>query len=134
MSGIFASSRRAWAEPSPVPLPNRPVYRSSRRRAQNDQTYGEETRNARAVGFTSVACGGPSEAKWDATRAHEGFACHQLRYMSDGLEINGFLYAPQNTAGWSLPVVILNRGGNRAFTAWDPRRLLRPAYPPEPGG
>jgi dipeptidyl aminopeptidase/acylaminoacyl peptidase len=71
----------------------------------------------------------PSEAEWDAMRAHEGFACRRLRYMSDGLEINGFLYAPENTASRSLPVIILNRGGNRDFGAWTPWRFIRTAHP-----
>jgi dipeptidyl aminopeptidase/acylaminoacyl peptidase len=71
----------------------------------------------------------PSEAEWNAMRTHEGFVCHQLRYMSDGLEINGLLYAPENIVSRTLPVVILNRGGNRDFTAWTPWRFIRTAYP-----
>jgi dipeptidyl aminopeptidase/acylaminoacyl peptidase len=94
--------------------------------------YEREAAVGRQHGLTALpyqGTYGPSEAEWDAIRAHEGFACHQLRYMSEGLEINGFLYAPENTAGRSLPVVILNRGGNRDFAAWNPWRFIRTAYP-----
>jgi dipeptidyl aminopeptidase/acylaminoacyl peptidase len=94
--------------------------------------YEREAAVGRQHGLTALpyqGTYGPSEAEWDAIRAHEGFACHQLRYMSEGLEINGFLYAPENTAGRSLPVVILNRGGNRDFATWNPWRFIRTAYP-----
>jgi dipeptidyl aminopeptidase/acylaminoacyl peptidase len=68
------------------------------------------------------------EPEWNAMRAHDGFECRQLRYMSDGLEINGFLYRPMNTADRLLPVVILNRGGNRDFGAWTPGGFIATAH------
>jgi len=94
--------------------------------------YEREAAVGRKHGLAALPYQGtywPLEAEWDAMRAHEGFVCRQLRYMSDGLEINGFLYAPENAAGRSLPVIILNRGGNRDFMAWTPWRFIRTAYP-----
>src|ERR1700730_11403731 len=38
-----------------------------------------------------------TEAEWNAMRAHAGFESRQIRYLSDGLEINGFIYKPVNT-------------------------------------
>jgi hypothetical protein len=60
--------------------------------------------------------------EWNAMRAHAGFESRQIRYLSDGLEINGFIYKPVDTAGRSLPIVIMNRGGSRR----SPAELARP--------
>jgi dipeptidyl aminopeptidase/acylaminoacyl peptidase len=70
-----------------------------------------------------------TEAEWNAVRAHVGFECRSIRYLSDGLEINGFIYKPVNTAGKSLPIVIMNRGGNRDYSAWKPWGFYKWAYP-----
>lgn len=35
----------------------------------------------------------------------------QIKYMSDGLKIVGFIYKPKRTSGKKLPVIIFNRGG-----------------------
>jgi dipeptidyl aminopeptidase/acylaminoacyl peptidase len=68
------------------------------------------------------------EPEWNIMRVHDGFECRALRYMSDGLEINGFLYKPIGTAG-RLPLIILNRGGNRSFSEWTPWSFVQAAYP-----
>ena len=69
------------------------------------------------------------EPEWSIMRAHDGFECRALRYLSDGLEINGFLYKPMSTAGPLLPLIILNRGGNRDFSVWTPWTFVQAAYP-----
>jgi len=46
----------------------------------------------------------------------------------DSLEIDGFLYAPERQLGL-LPLVILNRGGNRKFSEWTPWGFVQAAYP-----
>jgi dipeptidyl aminopeptidase/acylaminoacyl peptidase len=70
-----------------------------------------------------------TEEEWNATRTHEGFDCRSIRYMSDGLEINGLLYKPVATVGRLLPIVILNRGGNRDFGAWFSWYFAKRAFP-----
>ena len=61
-------------------------------------------------------------------RAHAGFESRQVRYLSDGLEINGFIYKPVNTAGRLLPIVIMNRDGSRDFGTWTPWGFSKSAY------
>src|SRR5262245_38291057 len=73
--------------------------------------YESESAIARGRGLTPLPfeqLPGPTEAEWAAMRGHDGFECRQIRYLSDGLEINGFLYKPVDTAGKRLPVVIMN--------------------------
>ena len=69
-----------------------------------------------------------TEAEWNAMRAHAGFESRQIRYLSDDLEINGFIYKPVNTAGRTLPIVIMNRGGSRDFGTWTPWGFSKSAY------
>ena len=40
--------------------------------------------------------------------------CYRIKYMSDGLEVVGFIAKPEKIEG-KLPVLIFNRGGNRDF-------------------
>ena len=42
-----------------------------------------------------------------------GVEYQSIRYMSDGLEIAGYILRPKNTEGQVFPVIIYNRGGNR---------------------
>jgi dipeptidyl aminopeptidase/acylaminoacyl peptidase len=44
----------------------------------------------------------------------EGVECFKLKYLSDGLQVVGYLIKPKTIKG-KLPVVIYNRGGNREF-------------------
>ena len=39
---------------------------------------------------------------------------HKIRYLSDGLEVVGFIFKPKNLNS-KLPVLIFNRGGNREY-------------------
>ena len=40
--------------------------------------------------------------------------CYKIKYLSDGLEVVGFLVKPKS-GGSKFPVIIFNRGGNREF-------------------
>lgn len=44
----------------------------------------------------------------------EGVECFRLKYLSDGLQVVGYLVKPKTIKG-KAPVVIYNRGGNREF-------------------
>jgi dipeptidyl aminopeptidase/acylaminoacyl peptidase len=41
-------------------------------------------------------------------------------YLSDGLQVVGFLWKPQDTVGKQFPLIIFNRGGNREFGKLTP--------------
>ena len=43
----------------------------------------------------------------------------EITYLSDGLKVKGYLAVPKT--GGKYPAVILNRGGNREFSAWTHR-------------
>ncbi|HEV2765651.1 MAG TPA: alpha/beta fold hydrolase [Pyrinomonadaceae bacterium] len=40
-----------------------------------------------------------------------GLELSKIKYLSDGLKINGFVFKPKHAAGQKLPAVIFNRGG-----------------------
>jgi dipeptidyl aminopeptidase/acylaminoacyl peptidase len=44
----------------------------------------------------------------------EGLECFKIKYLSDGLQVAGYLVKPKTIKG-KAPVVIYNRGGNREF-------------------
>ena len=44
-------------------------------------------------------------------RKSSGLELLQIKYMSDGLKIVGFIYKPKQTTGKKLPAIIFNRGG-----------------------
>jgi dipeptidyl aminopeptidase/acylaminoacyl peptidase len=99
--------------------------------------YEAESDIARQRGLAPLAyeqIAHATEAEWNVVRAHVGFECRSIRYLSDGLEINGFIYKPVNTAGKSLPIVIMNRGGNRDYSAWNPWSFSKRAYRYAQGG
>jgi dipeptidyl aminopeptidase/acylaminoacyl peptidase len=94
--------------------------------------YESESENARERGLNPLQYHPRfviPEPEWNATRMHDGFECRALRYLSGGLEINGFLYKPTSTPGRLLPVVILNRGGNRDFSKWTAWGFIQTAHP-----
>lgn len=55
---------------------------------------------------------------------------HKFSYISDGLSVRGYLWAPKEING-QLPVVVWNRGGNRDFGSMGEKRgvpyLILPA-------
>ncbi len=52
---------------------------------------------------------------WYRGKYSERVAVYALTYLSDGLEISGFLALPYDYADQQYPVIILNRGGNDRF-------------------
>lgn len=49
------------------------------------------------------------------TKYSDGVEIHRVKYLSDGLEIGGYLVKPQKIDG-KLPIIVYNRGGNRNFS------------------
>ena len=56
-----------------------------------------------------------TEEEFAKRRAYAGFECLQIKYVSDGLRVVGFIWKPKETSGRKLPLIIYNRGGNREF-------------------
>ena len=48
--------------------------------------------------------------------------CYKIRYLSDGLEVVGFIFKPKKSDS-KLPVLIFNRGGNREYGKIQKRGL-----------
>lgn len=46
---------------------------------------------------------------------------YAITYLSDGLKVNGYMVTPKGSGPY--PAVIMNRGGNRDFGAWDIRQV-----------
>lgn len=53
--------------------------------------------------------------------------CYRIRYLSDGLEVVGFILKPKQV-DQKLPVIIYNRGGNREFGKIDASKLKYLSY------
>lgn len=53
--------------------------------------------------------------------------CYKIRYLSDGLEIVGFIVKPKKSIS-KLPVLIFNRGGNREYGKINERKLIYLSY------
>jgi dipeptidyl aminopeptidase/acylaminoacyl peptidase len=60
----------------------------------------------------------PDRAKAAATK----ITLERIIYVSDGLEVEGYVARPKETDGEKLPCVIFNRGGNRSFGELSPMR------------
>ncbi len=89
------------------------------------QILGEEVEAARHEGFTmelppKVEETLPSRQELARRQAYAGFECRQIKYLSDGLKVAGFLWKPKDTTGAPRPLIIYNRGGNREFGAITP--------------
>jgi len=48
---------------------------------------------------------------YEKAAADTRFRMEELKYMSGGIAVSAYLYAPKDTAGKRLPVIIFNRGG-----------------------
>ena len=46
---------------------------------------------------------------------------YAITYLSDGLKVNGYMVTPKGSGPY--PAIIMNRGGNRDFGAWDIRQV-----------
>ncbi len=57
-----------------------------------------------------------SRDDYEKRQASAGAECLRVTYVSDGLEVAGFVWKPKDVAGKRLPLIIYNRGGNREFS------------------
>jgi dipeptidyl aminopeptidase/acylaminoacyl peptidase len=92
---------------------------------QYEDSYVREVRAARQHGITMQPFAAlrphlPTEAAYERMRAYTGFECQRIRYLSDGLQVVGYIWKPQETQGKKLPLIIFNRGGSRAFGKLTP--------------
>lgn len=55
--------------------------------------------------------------------------CNYISYPVGDLVIRGIYARPKQVAAEKLPVVIINRGGNGSFGAWNTNRLFHSALP-----
>lgn len=83
-------------------------------------SYSQEAAEAKAEGFQMKALTNPerllpSSADFTRMKAYQGFECSRIKYLSDGLQVVGFIWKPKDTKGKRLPLIIFNRGGNREF-------------------
>jgi dipeptidyl aminopeptidase/acylaminoacyl peptidase len=83
--------------------------KQAKRRGKGDvQAAVEEDFKAKAPPKTYLL----SKEEFAERLAYEGFECLQIRYLSDGIEISGFIWKPKDTAGRKLPLIVYNHGGS----------------------
>jgi dipeptidyl aminopeptidase/acylaminoacyl peptidase len=107
------------------PCPPNPTLTYEQYVSRATQMYTEDVAAAGREGFTTkmpenVAATLMDRKTFDRARGYAGFECRQIKYMSDGLKVAGFIWKPKVTAGAPRPLVIYNRGGNREFGAVSP--------------
>lgn len=93
--------------------------------AQYERSYAIERHMAQQHGITMLPFDTlrprlPTAAEYERMRAYQGFECWRIRYLSDGLQVVGYIWKPQDTQGKKLPLIIFNRGGNREFGKLTP--------------
>jgi dipeptidyl aminopeptidase/acylaminoacyl peptidase len=62
-----------------------------------------------------------TRSDYERRQAYAGAECLRVTYVSDGLEVSGFIWKPKDVAGKRLPLIIFNRGGNREFSKLVPQ-------------
>jgi len=83
--------------------------KQAKRRGKGDvQAAVEEDFKAKAPPKVDLL----SKEEFAERSAYAGFECLQIRYLSDGIEITGFVWKPQDTAGRKFPVIVYNHGGS----------------------
>lgn len=94
--------------------------------ARPQQTYAEYVKQAKRRGKGDVQAAVEEDFKAKAPpktyllgkeefaerSAYAGFECLQIRYLSDGIEITGFIWKPQDAAGKKFPLIVYNHGGS----------------------
>ena len=58
-----------------------------------------------------------------------GLDCHYIAYPVDDLTIRGIYVRPKERKGEDLPVLIVNRGGNGSYRAWNFSRMFQRVMP-----
>lgn len=67
-----------------------------------------------------------SREEFEKREAFSDFECEKIKYLSDGLQVAGFIWKPKNTTNQKLPLVIVNRGGNANFSLLTPESFYYP--------
>jgi len=83
-------------------------------------SYLQEVADAKAEGFQMNLPADPvrllpNSTEFTRMKAYRGFGCSRITYLSDGLQVIGFIWKPTNTTGKRLPLIIFNRGGSGDF-------------------
>jgi len=65
-----------------------------------------------------------SVSEYNAVRANKSIECLRIRYMSDGLQVVGYIVRPRRTSQRGYPVIIYNRGGFGEMGKIDTWNLL----------
>jgi len=52
-----------------------------------------------------------TEAEWRRRHAYEGFVCERILYRSDGLDVEGYIWRPDDATPRRRPAILFNRGG-----------------------
>src|SRR5262245_53247140 len=60
----------------------------------------------------------------DAARNGTAVDCRRIRYVSDGLQVVGFIVKPLGPADRKLPILVYNRGGFQEMGKLDSWNLL----------
>jgi dipeptidyl aminopeptidase/acylaminoacyl peptidase len=103
--------------------PERPISYAAYVRGCNERRE-KELADAKREGITATASKARapvlSEREFERRQAYRGFECLRIRYLSDGLQVVGFIWKPKRTAGLRLPLILFNRGGNRELGKLTP--------------
>jgi dipeptidyl aminopeptidase/acylaminoacyl peptidase len=65
-----------------------------------------------------------SKNDYDIAKNHKSIECLKIRYVSDGLEVVGYIVRPHGAPGRRYPVIIYNRGGFGEIGKIDSWNLL----------
>jgi dipeptidyl aminopeptidase/acylaminoacyl peptidase len=64
--------------------------------------------------------------EFERREAFTAYECQKIKYLSDGLQVVGFIWKPTNVSGRKLPLVIVNRGGTGNFAPLTPQKFYYP--------
>ncbi len=93
-------------------------------RAREAAAAGAELPNLQRVREELLARRPPWQEGFEKAFRNGKYECLKIRYLSDGLQVAGFLFKPAGTPERRLPVVIFNRGGNQAFGQLEEERMI----------
>ncbi len=116
----------AWALPGGAAERDGEIVASAPCAARPQQSYADYVKQAKRRGKADVQAAVEEDFKAKAPpkvyllskdefaerSAYAGFECLQIRYLSDGIEITGFIWKPRDTAGRKFPLIVYNHGGS----------------------
>jgi dipeptidyl aminopeptidase/acylaminoacyl peptidase len=93
--------------------------------AAAERNYMVESAESRRMGvepppWEDVRRAALTREQFSTAFTYEGFECLRMRYLSDGLQVTGYIWKPKDTQGKKLPLIIYNRGGNQEFGRLSP--------------